>query len=102
MSSAESLFKSFVILVVCLLSSVIITMFILAPSEIVQKEIMNTGMGDAPPEWGAQTHKDIDFYMSLGYFLTYFLDFFGIGQFVWTAVRRQRYDMYGQPIEEDI
>lgn len=98
MSSAESLFKSFVVLLVCLFSSVVITQFILLPSEIVRSEFIKTGVADAPPEWGGQDNPD--FFLSLGYFLTYFLDFFAVAQFVWTAIRRQKYDIYGQPILE--
>ena len=98
MSSVESLFKSFVVMVICLLSSVIITQFILAPSEQVRTEFLKTGVADAPQEWGGQDNSD--FALSLGYFLTYFLDFFAVAQFVWTAVRKQRYDVYGNPITE--
>lgn len=98
MSSAESLFKAFVVMIVCLLSSIIITAYILAPEELVIHEIQKTGLQDVPPEW--QTANYNDFFLSLGYFLTYFLDFFAVGQFIWTAVRKQRYDQFGQPIEE--
>lgn len=98
MSSIESLFKSFVVMVVCLFCSVIITMFILMPAELVIVEVQKTGIEDAPIEW--KTSDDKDFFLKLGYGLTYFLDFFAVGQFVWTAVRRQKYDVYGQPIEE--
>lgn len=98
MSSIESLFKSFIIMLVCLFSSVMITQFILMPAELVRTELVKTGIADAPPEWGGMGISD--FTLSLGYFLTYFLDFFAVGQFIWTAVRRQKYDVYGNVISE--
>lgn len=98
MSSVESLFKSFIVLIVCLISSVIITEFILQSGEMMRTEYIKTGVADSPPEWGGQDNSD--FALSLGYFLTYVLDFYAIGQFIWVAVRRQRYDVQGQPIEE--
>lgn len=99
MSSAQSLFKSFLILVVCLVCSVAITNFVLMPLEMVQNTLRATGMQDAPPEWS--NSGDIDFYVSIAYWLTYFLDFFGVGQFIWVAIRRQRYDIYGNQVEEE-
>jgi len=99
MSSIESLFKSFIIMLVCLFSSVMITQFILMPAELVRTELVKTGISDAPPEWGGMGISD--FTLSLGYFLTYFLDFYAVGQFVWTSVRRQRYDVYGNPVVEE-
>ncbi len=98
-SSIASLFKSFVILIICLISSVIITEFILMPAELVIHEVQSTGIEDAPPEW--QTSDLIDFTLGAGYFLTYFLDFFAVTQFIYTAVRRQKYDVYGNEIEDE-
>lgn len=98
MSSVQSLFESFIIMIVCLFSSVIITEFVLAPGELVENQLVSNGISDAPPEWHAM--DGVDSLWSYGYFLTYFLDFYAIGQFVWTCIRKQRYDIYGNPISE--
>lgn len=99
MSSIESLFKSFIIMLVCLFSSIAITQFILMPAELVRIEFIKTSIADASPEWGGMGISD--FTLSLGYFLTYFIDFYAVGQFIWTAVRRQKYDVYGNVIGEE-
>lgn len=98
MSSAESLFKSFLIMIVCLIVSVSATNYILMPLELARTQIQAAGLADAPPEWSSAGTADN--LLSLAYWLTYFLDFFAVGQFIWTCVRKQRYDIYGQPIED--
>lgn len=97
MSSAASLWQSFVIMIVCVFASLLL-IFALAPAENMITQIQSTGLLDVPEVW--QTADDQDFYVSIAYWLTYFLSFFGVGQFVWTAVRRQRYDIYGNEVNE--
>lgn len=97
MSSAASLWEAFIIMIVCVFASILLV-FVLVPCENMLTGLQSTGLMDVSETW--QTADDQEFYISIGYFLTYFLTFYGIGQFIWTAVRRQRYDIYGNPVEE--
>lgn len=84
-------------MIICVFASILLV-FALAPAENMLTQIQSSGLMDVPETW--QTADNQDFYVSIAYFLTYFLTFFGIGQFVWTAVRRQKYDVYGNLVEE--
>lgn len=97
MSSAASLWESFVIMIICVFASIILV-FVMVPAENILTQIQKAGLMDVPETW--QTVDDQDFFVSIAYWLTYFLTFFGIGQFVWTAVRRQKYDVYGNLVED--
>ncbi len=99
MSSALSLWESFIIMLVMILISIIATFVILMPFEEVNKQMTLAGVKDVPQEW--QSSSNVDFYISAGYWLTYLVDFIAVGQFIWRSVKRQRYDSYGNLIYEE-
>jgi hypothetical protein len=85
-------------MIVCLFAAVLLVFVALMPGELVVKSIQSTGIQDVPEPW--QSSSQVEYYISSGYFLSYFLSFFAVGQFIWTAVRRQRYDVYGNLVED--
>lgn len=93
MSSIKSLIGSFSLMIICLIIAYVFG-FILTSAELIHIELAKAGVNDVLPEW--QNYDDSVFYMKLEYFIGYFIAFFGIGQFLWTATRKEAVVYYAE------
>lgn len=98
MSSAESLWESFVIMLLCIFGAILIIFAVGMPTEEANKQLILAGVIDVPQEW--QTSDISDFFISIIYWIAYLMGFAGVVQFIYTSVRRTKYDVYGNPIED--
>lgn len=86
MSSIKSLIQSFVLMVTILIFAYLLP-YIFIATELIDTEFALSGVYDVTPEW--QGYDDGVFFIKLQYFIGYLLGFIGVGQFLWTATRRE-------------
>lgn len=91
MSSAKSLFESFIIMLILILVAVILLFAVGVPTDNLFTGFIGTGfIEDVPAQW--DTFEDRDIVISAFYAFDYSLIIAGVLNFLATAVRRQRYD----------
>ena len=86
MSSIGSLINSFVLMIIMLVFGYILG-YVFIATENVHNEFALAGVNDVLPEW--QNYDDGVFIIKLQQFIGYVLIFFGVGQFIWTATRKE-------------
>lgn len=90
MSSAQSLFEAFIIMMICFIVAVVVLFGVALPYDNMEPVFTQAGLGDVSEQW--DTFGDRDFLVTLIYLLDIGIMIFGVGNFVVTAVRRQEYD----------
>ena len=61
--------------------------YVFMSTELINIEFAKAGVNDVLPEW--QSYDDAQFYIKLQYWIGYIIMFFGVAQFIYTAVRKE-------------
>ncbi len=96
MSSGMSLINSFFVMIVSFLLAFVLNVGLGFMLDRVLIAFATAGMYDVSAEWDPTSL--VSMVCTLFYLLIYVVPILGVAQFVYTAVRRQRYDQY-EPIE---
>lgn len=92
MSSGMSLINSFFVMLISLLFAFVLNLGLGCTLDVMLTRFAAFGIYDVPAAYDPSAH--LNFYCNLFHLLMYVVPIFGIGQFIYTAVRRQRYDTY--------
>ena len=92
MSSGKSLINSGMVFILCCLTAYILNISIGYMIDVIIDAGVRHGMYHVSPEWDAA--PNVQRIVDMFYFIIYGLPIFGIVRFVYTAVRRQRYEEY--------
>ena len=88
--TGQSLFAAGLMLVISCVIGAIIIFAIAVPNDIIESSFADYGMFDVSPDWGSAADHTIP---ARGIYLVgYGLPLFGIINFFYVAVKRQRYD----------
>lgn len=94
MSSGLSLINSFFVMIISITLAFLLNVGVGSALDIMLTRFAAFGIYDIPAASNPTAH--INFYCNLFHLLMYTVPIFGVGQFIYTAVRRQRYDAYQQ------
>ena len=92
MSSGTSLINSFFVMLISITLGFLLNAGAGFALDTMLMRFAAMGVYDIPAASNPTTH--INFYCNLFHLLMYVIPIFGVGQFIYTAVRRQRYDTY--------
>ncbi len=92
MSSGQSLINSFFVMLISLTLSFLLNAGAGYALDEMLMRFAAMGVYDIPGASNPTAH--VNFYCNLFHLLIYVIPIFGVGQFLYTAVRRQRYDAY--------
>lgn len=91
MSSAQSLFEAFIIMIILIMVAIILLFAVGVSTDNIFAAFIGTGfIEDVGSNW--DTFEDRDMVISAFYAFDYGLIIAGVLNFIATAVRRQRYD----------
>lgn len=93
MSSGKSLFESAIIMIICLAIGFVMNIAILMPVDMIRDNMALAGIYQVDAAWLSSTEENFINYII--YAIAYFIPLYGIIQFIVAAVRRQKYDQYG-------
>jgi len=96
MSSGMSLINSFFVMIISIVLAVVLNVGLGYVMDSMLMRFSSAGMGDVSSAWDPTSM--VSFVCNLFYLLIYIVPIFGVGQFIYTAVRRQRYDLYREEI----
>lgn len=100
MSSGRSLFEAFFIMLTCILIGFFLTSSIGVGTDMIIGEFTTNGFYDIEGDWlAAQNAGNVDVMQALIIAMIYFIPVFGVANFIVTAVRRQKYDRYGNRVD---
>jgi len=91
-SSGQSLFTAFIIMFVCIVFGVFINFSFASMFDMISNELAIAGVHDVSPAW--DTSSSADFMGGTIRLLGYAVPIMGVVNFLYSAVRRQRYDYY--------
>ena len=101
MSSGQSLFEAFGIMLFCLLMGLTLTIVFGTSTDILRNQFLLAGIYNVGGAWvEAQQLGSIDTLNNLILAICYFIPLFGVINFLVTCVRRQRYDQYGNQVDD--
>ena len=93
MSSANSLFNSFFVFIFMLVFAFVLDVTVGHAIDVVVVKFADAHMyAEATPKW--DNSGFIQGFISNFHLLIYLIPAIGLGQFIYTAIRRQRYDVY--------
>jgi hypothetical protein len=101
MSSGQSLMEAFTSMMVCLLLGLLLTISFGVTTDIMREQYLINGFYNISGAWAAVSNvHSIDVLNDIIYIMCYFIPTFGVINFIVTAVRRQKYDQYGNSIDD--
>ena len=101
MSSGQSLMEALGVMIACLLLGLLLTISFGVTTDIMRAQFLDNGMYNIQGIWASVSNvHNIDVLNSIIYVMCYFVPTFGVLNFIVTAVRRQRYDQYGNQVDD--
>jgi hypothetical protein len=101
MSSGQSLFEAFGVMMICLMLGLLLTISFGVSTDMIRDTFADSGYYNIAGPWvTAQNLGNVEIMNNLILTICYFIPAFGVVNFIITAVRRQRYDMYGNPTDD--
>lgn len=91
MSSAESLWDAFFLMMILIFIAIVLLFAVAIPGDNIIPVMQAAGTEDVSAQW--DTFDDREYVQQLIYIVDYALVIIGVGNFIITAARRQRYDL---------